>query len=441
MLPKYISFSLLPLLAHVHAYETNHELYSLHMTESIISRSQGLFNSTTDRSAILQAGFFQKALTQVLSTYPNSSTVELFTSYLTHSINSIVAPVLNATLDTTTFPLDRLSSGNGLMNQFQETSNETYRLAFEALRKSIDLQPRNQEHGLWYWVYPNWSYLDGMYSLAPFLAAYTTAYDTKNASAVHDLTLQLELLYQHCYNASSGLLVHGYDASGTAVWANSLTGASPYVWGRSLGWFTMALIDTLELLPRTAAGDEAREYIRPRFQGLVNAIVAVVDVRTGGWWQILDQPGREGNYIESSATAMFVYSLLKGVRLGLLENGIKLHEEAYETLYTGVAVRAYEYVAENFVVDNGNGTLGWNGTVGVCSLNSTATYDVRIASSVLDNACAKSTSSTTSASQLYTTVFLVLRHSSLHHSSTRNFKLEQGNDDAGKCSGLPLNTI
>ncbi|KAH7389991.1 Six-hairpin glycosidase-like protein [Pyrenochaeta sp. MPI-SDFR-AT-0127] len=360
------------------------------MSNSIISRNQGILGGPNDRSAILQAGFVQKAFHEVLQHYPNHTSTASFDSYITRSVNSVIPAVSNASLSTTAYSLDRLASGTGLIQLYQQTGNETYKDAFEALRTSIDLQPRTAEAGLWYWIYPNWLYLDGMHSFAPFLTAYTLDYDAGNASAVHDLILQLDLLHQHCYNKSSGLLVHGYDASKTAVWANNITGASPHVWGRSLGWYAMALIDTLEILPDTPLFHGAKQYVLHRFQDLAAAIVKVADRDTGAWWQIVDYPHRKGNYIESSASSMFVYSLLKGARLGFLNNGPALNyhahgKESQNNSYTDVAVRAYEYVAETFVVDNGNGTVGWNGTVAVCSLNSTASYEYYVGQPLLYN--------------------------------------------------------
>jgi rhamnogalacturonyl hydrolase YesR len=128
----------------------------------------------------------------------------------------------------------------------------------------------------------------------------------------------------------------------------------------------MALVDTLELLPKTPKYAAALYSIRLLFRDLAASLLRAVDSRSGAWWQILDQPGREGNYIESSGSAMFIYSLLKGTRLGFLP----------EMDVNRVARRAYEYIVDRFVFENENGTLGYNGTVAVCSLNSTATYEV-----------------------------------------------------------------
>ncbi|KNG46055.1 glycoside hydrolase family 105 protein [Stemphylium lycopersici] len=348
--------------AHPHHGRHGASPLSLQMAQSIISRDQGILVSQEDSSALLQAGFTQKAFYALTRQYPNHTLTPLVAAYIAKSVDSVVPVVSNATKDTT-YPLDRLSSGNGVVRAWQQTGEEKYGDAVTALRRSIDLQPKNAEGGLWYYVYPYWSYLDGMYSFAPFISAYNTAF-TNSSAELDDMVLQLDLLWQHCYNAQTGLLVHGYDARRTAIWANNVTGASPHVWGRSLGWYCMALIDVLELLPSTAV--EARHYVQSRFQQLMPAVVAAVDERTGGWNQVVDQAGREGNYIESSGSSMFIYSLLKGLRLGAL---------AGDMGYRDTAVRAYEYVAGTFVVENGNKTLGWNGTVSVCSLNSTASYE------------------------------------------------------------------
>ncbi|KAJ7468610.1 Six-hairpin glycosidase-like protein [Mycena latifolia] len=338
--------------------------YSTWMALSIISREQGVLASSSDTSAILQAGFTQKAFRRLIAQYPRDAATATIAQYLRKSVESVAGPVSNATKDLT-YSMDRLSSGNGLIDLYKETGNEMYREAFGALRESINLNSRSPEGGLWYFVYPQWSYLDGTYSLAPFYAYYTALFDAHNATAIADMMHQLDLLWLHCNTNNTGLLVHGYDDSRTAVWADPVSGASPHVWGRSLGWYTMALVDTLEILPSHLSSE--RQQLQQRFFTLASAVRAAVDTASGGWWQLLDQPGRAGNYIESSGSAMFVYALLKGVRLGYL------HSNA--SAYTDVAIRAYKYITDTFVVNNGNGTLGYNGTVSVCSLNSTASYE------------------------------------------------------------------
>lgn len=374
------------LLTGTRASAETEQKYSVWMANSIISRGQGVLTGEGDASELLQAGFTQKGLRRLIQQYPEDSSAGQIEQYINKSVGSTVSTVSVTSKLTTSYPLDRLSNGNNLIDLFLETEDEAYHQAFESLRQSIDLQPRNFENGLWYYTYKNWSYLDGMYSLAPFYSYYTGLFDADNTTAIADILLQLNLLWEHCYDNQTGLLFHGYDESKTAVWANPVTGASPHVWGRSLGWYLMALVDTLELLP---VERESEEWIclLGKFRTLAGAVVQSADDASGAWWQVLDQPGREGNYIESSGSAMFVYALLKGMRLGFLDldasNDSQDGKAATPTPYVQVADKAYDYILHNFVVDNGNGTLSYNGTVGVCSLNSTASYEVGCADSGL----------------------------------------------------------
>ncbi|RDW93653.1 uncharacterized protein DSM5745_00975 [Aspergillus mulundensis] len=340
--------------------------YSARMADSVMLRGQAIHDDSSDSSGLLQVGTFQTALLDLVES-PSAQYLEQdWESFLSRSADSVVGLVDNATQDTQ-FPLDRLSVGKGLLYQYERTGNETYKDALDALRLSIDLQPRNQYGGLWYYVYPNWSYLDGMFSLLSFLPLYTSAFSPSNSSSTTDSVLyQLDLLWTHCHDNATDLLFHGYDASKTAVWADPVTGASPYVWIRALGWFMMGLVDFLELHLTELEGRLGIWH--GRFISLSNALLDTVDEGSGAWWQVLNAPGREGNYIESSGSAMFVYTLLKGVRLGLLEDTVKNN-------YTTVAERAYQTLVERFVDENEDGTLSYNGTVGVCSLNSTASYE------------------------------------------------------------------
>ncbi|KAI8950970.1 Six-hairpin glycosidase-like protein [Xylaria longipes] len=352
--------------------------YSQRMASSIISRGQGIMTGAGGVSEALQAGIVQKAFT-ALSAYDRGSATT-YEQYVRKSASSTISFLSNATDDAFSYPMDRLSNGNALV-ALSSAEGTPYRSTADALRKSIELNRRNSEGGLWYFVYPDWSYLDGSYSLGPFYTLYTltTPSSSKStAESLNDMLYQFDILWRHTSHAASGLLTHGYDATRTAVWADPKTGASPYVWGRSLGWYTMALLDTLEILEQEKAPSQYSAPLLDKFQRLIPAVIKAVDPQTGGWWQIVDQGGRKGNYIESSATAMFSYSLLKGVRLGYVP-----HELAATA--TKVGTRAQRLLTDHFVVEEADGTLSYNGTVAVCSLNSTATYEYYVGQPILYN--------------------------------------------------------
>ncbi|KAE8375702.1 Six-hairpin glycosidase-like protein [Aspergillus bertholletiae] len=389
-----LSFVLLPLLFSSHgaaasspsACHANTRPYSAWMADSVIGRGQAVLppGTTPEASTLLKIGVFQNAVLQLKEYYGAPSSVCAQTdwdAYLEESTQGVAPWLLNATSDIE-YPLDRFSVGNSLLYQYEKTGNETYKAALDALQQSIHLQPRNKYGGYWFFTYPNWSYLDGMYSLIPFYSTYTANFAAANSSAVgKDLVSQLDLLWSHCRQNNTGLLVHGYDATKTAVWANPITGGSPFVWIRALGWYMMAVVDILEIsLQQGILSQEQWDHIHQRFVTLSNAVMAAADPETGCWWQVMTDPNREGNYIESSGSAMFTYALYKGARLGYLHG---ISEKAL--LPTALASQCYGHLLQDFVVDNNNGTLGYNGTVSVCSLNSSATYEYYVHQPLLYN--------------------------------------------------------
>jgi rhamnogalacturonyl hydrolase YesR len=185
----------------------------------------------------------------------------------------------------------------------------------------------------------------------------TTAWD--------DIVLQYDNIEAHCRNATSGLLVHGYDESKKAVWANPVTGAAPLVWDRAVGWYFLSLWETLQVFPES---HEGHSRLLGYFTTLAAALKTAQD-EAGGWWLIMSAPypGAKGNYIESSATAMFTLGWFRGIRSGLLE----------ASEYLDAAKKGYDLLVNDFVVENSDGTLDWEGTVSVGSLGSNGTYEVR----------------------------------------------------------------
>lgn len=306
--------------------------------------------------------------------------------------------------------------------RYNKSRNTTVKNALHALRQSVNLQARNQYGGYWFYTYPNWSYLDGTYSLLPFLVEYTQRFDPGNATTVAgDVIHQLELLWTHCQDQStsasegngSGLLVHGYDSAKRASWANSVTGGSPYVWSRALGWYFMALVDVYDIVhPHDIFPKELESYIRQQYTELVHAVLSAADKDSGCWWQVVTLPHAKGNYIETSGSGMLVYGLLKGSRLGLL---------SAEEEYTGVAEKCYNHILQEYVVDEGDGLLGFNGTVGVCSLNSSATYEV--SSSPYSN---QKSGGANCCSIMSMSLWLITAYMGLQHSHWRVWSMKCG---------------
>lgn len=350
--------------------------YSHRMLHSIIARKQGLQDSGA-ASSTLESGILAQAITAVGSQYPDADNLSTYLEYLVKVLDNASSSGLTNSSYGAKRPLDRFSLATAVeiaQEEHQLHITATTEKAYTAISESLALQIRNPDGGLWYYVYPQWSYLDGMFSLLPFMASQLKPNYT-------DMALQISLLESHCLQTNSSLLVHGYDWSRTAIWANKDSGASPFVWGRSLSWFLAGLVQTWERLPCESAEDNDADrlcsMIRRLSHSISTALLKHADPQTGAWWQIIDMPNRSGNYLESSSTALFTFSILKALRIGLLP-GCGLD-------YVGSARRAYKYMLSHFVTDTGNGTIGYDKTVAVCSLNSTASYDYYVSQPFVPN--------------------------------------------------------
>jgi len=210
--------------------------------------------------------------------------------------------------------LDDLQAGVALIKLYDLTGENRYRLAADFLRDQLRHQPRTTDGGFWHKErYPYQMWLDGLYMAEPFYAAYARRFN--EPSDFDDIALQFRLIALHAYDPSTGLLYHGWDEKRQQAWANKHTGTSPSFWSRGIGWYAMALVDVLDDLP---ADHPARPALIRDLNQVAIGILRYQDSRTGVWWQVTDQGSRTGNYLEASASCMFVYALAKGVNHGYL---------------------------------------------------------------------------------------------------------------------------
>lgn len=212
------------------------------------------------------------------------------------------------------YNIDHVCPGKLLLELYRLTGEPRFKTAADQLAKQMTTHPRTSEGAYWHKaVYPNQIWLDGLYMGAPFLAAY--ARQTNAADSVWaDIARQYCVCARHTRDDSTGLYRHGWDEAKQMFWCDS-TGRSRHAWGRANGWFMVGMMETLEQMPTGVAGRDTVEQV---FAALADTLLKVRDEATGMWYQVLDAPGREGNFVESSASAMFIYCYLKGSRLGLL---------------------------------------------------------------------------------------------------------------------------
>lgn len=250
------------------------------------------------------------------------------------------------------FTLDNIAPGRNLLFLYNVTGREKYLKAVQTLRHQLQEQPRTKEGGFWHKkIYPYQMWLDGLYMAEPFYAEYATTFHED--TAFNDIAKQFILMEQHSLDKKTGLLYHGYDESRQQKWADKTTGRSPNFWGRAMGWYGMGLVDVLETFPVNHPKRAELVQILNRF---AKGVSKVQDAKTGLWWDILNMPGKEKNYFEASASSMFVYTLAKGVRLGLLPQS-----------YLTVAKKGYDGILKTFIKEE-NGLTNLYGTVSVSGL-------------------------------------------------------------------------
>jgi unsaturated rhamnogalacturonyl hydrolase len=272
------------------------------------------------------------------------------------------------------YNLDQINPGKMLFILFDKTGDQRYGKVINTLMEQLASQPRIAEGGFWHKkVYPDQMWLDGLYMGAPFYAEYAARNNHPEFFA--DVINQFLIVARHTYDPATGLYRHAFDESKQMAWADSITGQSPHVWGRAMGWFSMAIVDVLDFIPADQPG---RDELIKILQNMTGALVNIQDQQTGGWCQVLDRSGEPGNYIETSCTAMFAYSILKGVRKGYLDK-----------MYLENAEKAYRGLIDNFMKVDSAGLVTMTRICGVAGLGGDpyrdGSYEYYIGEVIRDN--------------------------------------------------------
>ncbi|SDK63580.1 unsaturated rhamnogalacturonyl hydrolase [Catalinimonas alkaloidigena] len=273
--------------------------------------------------------------------------------YIKHDIDLFVQDDGTiTTYDFESFNIDNLPPGRALLMLYEQTGEAKYKKAAYELRRQLAEQPRTKEGGFWHKKrYPYQMWLDGLYMGEPFYAEFSQVFN--EPENFDDIARQFELIEKHLVDEKTGLLYHGYDESRQQKWADPKTGRSPNYWGRAIGWYAMALVDVLDNFPKE----------HPKYSSLVSYLQRLAPVLvnyqddSGCWYQIVDQGSRQGNYLEASASNMFVYSLLKGVRMGYLNAS-----------FLAPAQKGYQCILDNFIDVAPDGMVHLDKTVSVGGL-------------------------------------------------------------------------
>lgn len=228
------------------------------------------------------------------------------------------------------YNIDHLNPGKALFFAYEKTGDERFMKAIEKQMDQVRSHPRIPAGNFWHKNrYPHQVWLDGLYMALPFYAEYENKYNGHKGYA--DIYQQFINVRNILKDAQTGLYYHAYDDSKSMFWADQETGLSANFWLRAEGWLLMALVDTV---------DKMNEMIFEHYKGLkdlakevITDILPYQDEKTGMFWHVIDQAEREGNYVETSGTAMVAYAVLKGIRLNILDDSLR---PLAEKMLTGI---------------------------------------------------------------------------------------------------------
>ncbi len=282
------------------------------------------------------------------------------------------------TYKTGNYNLDHIRPGGPLFRLYDRTGDVKFRRALRLLREQLTAQPRTSGGGFWHkQIYPHQMWLDGLFMASPWYAEYSSRWERgdERAASMADIARQFVVVAEHTFDPATGLYRHAWDESRSMFWADPATGQSAHAWGRALGWYVMALVDALDWLPKNTPG---RGEMVEILQGIYRELPRWADPETGMWYQVLDRPEREGNYVEATASAMFSYALLKGIRQGNLDASL-----------TPWAVETYENLVKTFIREDPDGTVSLEKCCAVAGLGGkemrSGTFEYYISEPVRDN--------------------------------------------------------
>ena len=268
--------------------------------------------------------------------------------------------------DILDYNLDNIRTGHFVTRMYNLYPEPKNKIAINTMMKQLQNQPRTiADKVFWHkaiYAYQVW--LDGIFMGLPFrcLAAATQLKPKEAVKIYDDAVNQLKITYQRTLDPKTGLNRHAYDETREAFWSDNETGLSQHCWGRAQGWYSMALIEVLDALPEDYS---RRGEVLDLLQKDLDAVIKWQDAKTGTWYQVMDSPEREGNYLESTCTAMFAYVLLKAYNKGYLGEQ-----------YRDAGIKAYKGLIKNMIRVNADKTISLTNCCSVAGLGPAATPQV-----------------------------------------------------------------
>ena len=216
--------------------------------------------------------------------------------------------------DPSKYSTDDVCESRILFDLYDLTKDEKYNKAIELTYTQVLNHPRTKEGNFWHKkIYPHQIWLDGLYMMQPFYVRYKALRGDKDYT---DSINQFVNVRKIMFDENKKLYYHGYDSSKTMFWADKNTGLSKNFWLRSIGWYTVGLIDVYNYI---IDDDFSKKIIKDIFIETIEGLLQYQDKESKMFYQLPYYPNKEGNYLETSGSSMIAYAILKGVRLGVLD--------------------------------------------------------------------------------------------------------------------------
>ena len=243
------------------------------------------------------------------------------------------------------FNLDNVRTAKFILRMHNLFPSKGTEKALKTLFKQLQNQPRTKEGVYWHKaIYANQVWLDGIFMGLPFYCNYAvqTMKPKKAEKYLNDAVDQMVKTDYRTYDEKTQLWKHAWDETHQQFWANKEDGKSQHCWARALGWYVMAMTECLDAMPENYA---RRQEVIDLLNKAMKSVVKYQDKKTGVWYDVLDVKS-DKNYLESTASSMFTYVLLKGYRKGYLS------EE-----YLKAGVKAYNGILKQFIKVNADKTI------------------------------------------------------------------------------------
>jgi unsaturated rhamnogalacturonyl hydrolase len=323
--------------------------WSVRMANTVLARSDSLIYYVDHKPkwaydvallgmAIDRLGFIDKKYSKYMEDWVN---------YFVRPDGSVIDYRLNE------YNLDRIFPGRDVITVYSRNPEKKYKIALDHFIEQLRTHPKTHSGGYWHKnIYPWQMWLDGIFMGSTFMAQYAKEFNSPEW--FDEATRQAKMIYEKTLDPDTGLLMHAWDESHTQKWCDPLTGRSHYPWSRAMGWYIMAIEDILEYLPENHPD---RVDLIAILQKTCDALLKVRDPETGLWFQVLNQGGREGNYLEGSGSAMYTYVFARGVHKGYLDNK-----------YLAIANSTFDGILKELISVDENGLVTMHNICGGCGL-------------------------------------------------------------------------